>query len=34
MVDLYVTPFSPALHVIERYRLIEGATARELQQKA
>jgi hypothetical protein len=31
MVDLYGTPFSPALHVIERYRLIDGATARELQ---
>lgn len=33
MVDLYGTPFSPALHVIERYRLIDGATARDLQQK-
>jgi hypothetical protein len=32
MVDLYGTPFSPALHVIERYRLIDGATARDLQQ--
>jgi len=31
MVDLYGTPFSPALHVIERYRLIDGATARDLQ---
>jgi hypothetical protein len=33
MVDLYRAPFSPALHVIERYRLIDGATARDLQQK-
>ena len=31
MVDLYGTPFSPALHVIERYRLIDGATAPDLQ---
>jgi hypothetical protein len=30
MVDLYGTPFSLALHVIERYRLIDGATARDL----
>jgi hypothetical protein len=33
IVDLYGTPFSAALHVIERYRLIDGATARDLQQK-
>jgi hypothetical protein len=33
MVDSYGTPFSPALDVIERYRLIDGATARDLQQK-
>jgi hypothetical protein len=33
MVDLYGTPFSAALHVIERYRLIDGAIARDLQQK-
>jgi hypothetical protein len=31
MVDTYGTPFSLALHVIERYRLIDGATARDLQ---
>jgi hypothetical protein len=31
MVDMYGTPFSAALHVIERYRLIDGATARDLQ---
>ena len=31
MVDMYGTPFSPALHVIERYRLIDGPTARDLQ---
>ena len=28
MVDYYGTPFSPALHVIERYRLIDGEAAR------
>jgi hypothetical protein len=33
IIDLYGTPFSAALHVIERYRLIDGATARDLQQK-
>ena len=27
MIDLYGTPFSPALHVIERYRLIDGPAA-------
>ena len=31
MVDGYGTPFSAALHVIERYRLIDGALARDLQ---
>jgi hypothetical protein len=31
MVDMYGTPFSAMLHVIERYRLIDGATARDLQ---
>ena len=33
MVDRYGTPFSAALHVIERYRLIDGAMARDLQRK-
>jgi len=33
MVDRYGTPFSPALHVVERYRLIDGAMARNLQLK-
>src|SRR5258708_15472971 len=33
MVDRYGTPFSGALHVIERYRLIDGAIARDLQLK-
>ena len=28
MVDMYGTPFSPALHVIERYRLIDYADAK------
>ena len=31
MVDLYGTPFSDKLHVIERYRLIDGAAARDAQ---
>src|SRR5882672_5243742 len=33
MVDLYGTPYSPALHVIERYRLIDGEAARDAQRK-
>jgi hypothetical protein len=33
MVDRFGTPFSTALHVIERYRLIDGAMARNLQRK-
>src|SRR5262245_11937780 len=33
MVDRYGTPFSGSLHVIERYRLIDGTTARDLQLK-
>jgi hypothetical protein len=33
MVDRFGTPFSAALHVIERYRLIDGSTARALQLK-
>jgi len=33
VIDRFGVPFSPALHVIERYRLIDGATARELQLK-
>jgi hypothetical protein len=28
MVDMYGTPFSPALHVVERYRLLDYADAR------
>jgi hypothetical protein len=32
-VDLWGTPFSENLHVIERYRLIDGVAAREAQQK-
>lgn len=31
MIDRYGTPFSATLHVIERYRLIDGALARDLQ---
>jgi len=33
MVDLYGTPYSPALHVVERYRLINGSAARDAQEK-
>jgi hypothetical protein len=33
MADLYGMPISAALHVIERYRLIDGAKARDLQLK-
>jgi hypothetical protein len=33
MIDHYGTPYSAALHVIERYRLIDGAMARDLQRQ-
>jgi len=33
VVDLYGTPFSEKLHVTERYRLIDGAAARDAQQQ-
>jgi hypothetical protein len=33
MVDRYGTPFGTTLHVIERYRLIDGVMARDLQRK-
>jgi hypothetical protein len=33
MIDRFGLPFSAALHVIERYRLIDGALARDLQLK-
>jgi len=33
MIDRFGTPFSAALHVIERYRLIDGKLAQDLQQK-
>jgi len=33
MIDAFGTPFSPALHVIERYRLIDGEAARDAQRK-
>jgi hypothetical protein len=32
-IDTYGTPFSAALHVIERYRLIDGTLARDFQRK-
>jgi hypothetical protein len=33
VIDRYGTPFSESLHVIERYRLIDGAAALEAQRK-
>ncbi len=33
MVDLYGTPHSEALHVIERYRLIDGEAAKQAQER-
>ena len=33
MVDIWGTPFSEKLHVIERYRLIDATAARDAQQK-
>ena len=33
MIDRFGTTFSSALHVVERYRLIDGAMARDLQRK-
>jgi hypothetical protein len=33
MVDRYGSPVTPALHVVERYRLIDGAAARETQDR-
>ena len=33
MIDYYGTPYSAALHVIERYRLIDGIAARDAQLK-
>jgi hypothetical protein len=32
-VDQYGTPFTPALHVVERYRLVDYETARQAQQR-
>ncbi len=32
MIDMYGTPYSSALHVIERYRLVDGETAKEAQE--
>ncbi len=34
MIDMYGTPYSPALHVIERYRLIDGEAAKEAQERS
>ena len=34
MVDMYGTPYTAGLHVIERYRLIDDAAARDAQQRA
>jgi len=34
LIDMYGTPHSEALHVVERYRLVDGNAAREAQQKS
>ena len=34
MIDLYGTPYSAALHVVERYRLVDAATARADQERS
>ena len=34
MIDLYGTPYTPALHVIERYRLIDGEAAKAAQERS
>jgi hypothetical protein len=34
MVDWYGTPHTPALHVVERYRLIDDETAKEAQERS
>ena len=34
MVDTFGTPYTPALHVVERYRLIDYEAARQAQQRA
>jgi hypothetical protein len=33
MVDMYGTPHSPALHVVERYRLIDYEAAKEAEER-
>jgi hypothetical protein len=33
MIDMYGTPYTDALHVIERYRLVDGDTARAAQER-
>jgi hypothetical protein len=33
MVDMYGTPHSPALHVVERYRLVDYAAAKEAEER-
>jgi hypothetical protein len=33
MVDMYGTPYTDALHVVERYRLLEGAAAKEAEER-
>ena len=34
IVDMFGTPYTPALHVVERYRLINYEAARQAQQRA
>ncbi len=33
MVDMYGTPHSPALHVVERYRLLDNETAKQVEER-
>ena len=34
MIDMYGTPHTPALHVVERYRLIDGEAAKHAQERS
>lgn len=34
MIDMYGTPHTPALHVVERYRLIDGDEAKQAQERS
>lgn len=34
MIDMYGTPHTPALHVVERYRLVDGEAAKQAQERS